>query len=134
LRIRNYCKKDSCISRIHHHNYLIIFIISPIFPFMVHRNLLHLPFFCNNRLQDSFCWSKMNRYINLTFFNFSGGKILNNLQAKSSDLNIDLTSYAPYDMKLLSNFFKNSKYNKSSADKASSPTTAFIDAVSFPIA
>lgn len=37
-------------------------------------------------------------------------------------------------MKLFSNFFKNSKYNKSSAESASSPTTAFMAAVSLPIA
>lgn len=37
-------------------------------------------------------------------------------------------------MKVFSNLFKNSKYNKSSGDKASSPTTAFIACTSLPIA
>jgi len=37
-------------------------------------------------------------------------------------------------MNLLSNFSKNSKSNKSSGYNASSPTTAFIAAVSLPAA
>ena len=37
-------------------------------------------------------------------------------------------------MKVFSNLFKNSKYKRSSADKASSPTTAFMACTSLPIA
>ena len=68
------------------------------------------------------------------FLSFSEGKILKSYQALSKLLKISLTSYFPYEIKEFSNFFKNSKYNKSSALKASSPTTAFIAAVSLPIA
>jgi hypothetical protein len=34
----------------------------------------------------------------------------------------------------VSNFFKNSRYKRSSYERASSPTTAFMAAVSFPMA
>jgi len=55
--------------------------------------------------------------------------------AKHNSINTgDIKLQSPCVMKFFSNFARNSRYNRSSGVRASSPTTAFMACTSFPIA
>jgi len=55
--------------------------------------------------------------------------------AKHNSINTgDIKLQSPWVMKFFSNFARNSRYNRSSGVRASSPTTAFMACTSFPIA
>merc|ERR1719378_910913 len=86
----------------------------------------------NNKNQIYFLSKYLSLIFFLIFFKLFRGNVRRSSQAISKDSSIDRFSYRPWATNLLSNFSKNSKYNLSSAERASSPTTAFIAMTSFP--
>lgn len=79
-------------------------------------------------------FEKHERTFGLILFNCSLGKIRNRSQASSKLSKMDRVSYGPWLTNSFSNRSKNSSESLSSAERASSPTTAFIDAASLPVA